>query len=138
MNKEQFEHAAKYFLHTLVPHTQASILALRGDLGAGKTTFVQTIAHELGVKETVTSPTFVIMKKYPLTDQVFKSLIHVDAYRLKDSHELKVLGWDELVANPSNLICIEWPESVGSLIPPVAHNIIFTFVDEHTRLVEYG
>lgn len=137
MNKEQFEHAAKHFLHTLVPHTQASILALRGDLGAGKTTFVQTIARELGVKETITSPTFVIMKKYELFNQSFKTVIHIDAYRLKDSRELEVLGWNELVANPTNLICIEWPERVEPLIPSNARHIQFIFIDEHTRLVEY-
>ena len=137
MNKSEFEAAARMYIHTLVPSVQGTVLALHGDLGAGKTTFVQTIARELGITETVTSPTFVIMKKYTLLDQSFRALIHIDAYRLKDSHELEILGWDELAAEPENIICIEWPERVESVIPETAQHITFTFVDENTRSIEY-
>ena len=60
----------------------ASILALYGDLGAGKTTFTQTLGEILGIKEDITSPTFVIMKRYQTANESFRSLIHIDAYRL--------------------------------------------------------
>jgi tRNA threonylcarbamoyl adenosine modification protein YjeE len=111
---------------TLVPRTgSATILALSGDLGAGKTTFAQGIARSLGVAEQVTSPTFVIEKIYQLENQKFSRLIHIDAYRLNDAHELEVLGWKEITADPANLIVIEWPEKVAGLIPEDAIRLSF-------------
>lgn len=103
----------------------ATIIALSGDLGAGKTTFAQGIARALGVDENVTSPTFVIEKIYQLENQAFARLIHIDAYRLNDPHELEVLGWKEIIADPLNLIVIEWPEKVGELIPVDAMHVSF-------------
>ena len=95
----------------------ATIVTLSGDLGAGKTTFVKGIAKALGIKEHVTSPTFVIMKIYGLSEQKFKRLVHIDAYRLKGLHHLKVLGWKDLIEDLGNLICIEWPEKIEEAIP---------------------
>ena len=88
---------------------RAAIVALSGDLGAGKTTLAQAIARELGVKESVISPTFVIMKSYPIVRGPYKQLIHIDAYRLNSETELEKLGWAELAGDPKNLILIEWP-----------------------------
>ena len=68
----------------------AVVCALHGDLGAGKTTFTQTLARELGVEEIVTSPTFVIMKNYELTNQPFEKLVHIDAYRIEEIDEMRV------------------------------------------------
>jgi tRNA threonylcarbamoyladenosine biosynthesis protein TsaE len=133
LNKDAFVEQAKKIAQSLVPQEHATILALSGDLGAGKTTFVQTLSRELGVTEVVTSPTFVIMKKYQLSDSLFDALIHIDAYRLKNSHELEVLGWNEMIKDPTNLICIEWPERVESLMPPYTQHLTFTFIDEEHR-----
>lgn len=111
---------------TLMPRREgATILTLSGDLGAGKTTFAQGIAQALGIEENVTSPTFVIEKAYQLEGQKFARLIHIDAYRLNDPHELEVLGWKEIIADPANLILIEWPEKVAGLIPADAIRISF-------------
>ena len=71
----------------------ATVLALHGELGAGKTTFTQTLARTLGVTDAVTSPTFVIMKLYELQHQSFETLIHIDAYRIEHSDEMRVLGF---------------------------------------------
>jgi tRNA threonylcarbamoyladenosine biosynthesis protein TsaE len=123
---------ARKFVATLKPRSdsQATVVALSGDLGAGKTTFAQGVARALGVEEQVTSPTFVIEKIYQLNQpfdhaqgKQFARLIHIDAYRLNDAHELEVLGWKEIVADPSNLIVIEWPERVTDLIPSDAIHI---------------
>jgi tRNA threonylcarbamoyladenosine biosynthesis protein TsaE len=112
------------FAAALVPRAAgATTIALSGDLGAGKTTFAQGIARALGVQESVTSPTFVIEKIYQLEGKLFERLIHIDAYRLNDPHELEVLGWKEIIADPVNLIIIEWPEKVASLIPEGAIRI---------------
>lgn len=110
--------AAQAFVIGLRPQTgAATVVTLSGDLGAGKTTFTQGIARALGVEEHVTSPTFVLEKVYELTDQKWKRLIHIDAYRLVSEHELEVLGWHDMAADPGNLIIIEWPEMVAELIP---------------------
>ncbi len=121
-----------------MPHEGAVVLALTGDLGAGKTAFVKAVAKELGITEHITSPTFVIMKTYdlpPTTNHGFKTLTHIDAYRLESAHELEVLGWKELLADPDALIAIEWPEKVPGTIPNNAHNFTFEHIDETTRKI---
>ncbi|MCB9818860.1 tRNA (adenosine(37)-N6)-threonylcarbamoyltransferase complex ATPase subunit type 1 TsaE [Candidatus Nomurabacteria bacterium] len=104
----------------------ASVLALSGDLGAGKTTFTQYLAKELGVSEAITSPTFVIMKKYPLpNDAQFKHLVHIDAYRLESPEELLVLNFNTELHNKDNLVVIEWAEKVVTLLPPYVTSLSF-------------
>ena len=97
---------------------QATVISLSGDLGAGKTTLVQFLAKSLGVTEVVTSPTFTIMKGYELpTDQSFKRLIHMDAYRIDDLVELAPLRFNEMLAMPKTLFCIEWAEKISQALP---------------------
>ena len=123
---------------SLAPHTDtATVVALSGELGAGKTTFAQGIARALGIEENVTSPTFVLEKIYQLEGQRFARLIHIDAYRLNDPHELEVLGWTEIIVDPVNLIIIEWPEKVARLIPADAIHIAFTGSGD-SREITYG
>jgi tRNA threonylcarbamoyladenosine biosynthesis protein TsaE len=102
-------------------HERATVIALSGDLGAGKTTFVQQIAEILGVSETVTSPTFVIMKSYETTDALFQTLVHIDAYRIEDDSEMKPLNFADLMTKPQTLVCIEWAERISAFLP--AHTI---------------
>jgi tRNA threonylcarbamoyladenosine biosynthesis protein TsaE len=131
------EEAAR-FARGLSPRlTAATVVTLSGDLGAGKTAFVKAAARELGVREHVTSPTFVIMKIYPLHHQKFKKLVHIDAYRLKGEHHLHVLGWDDLLADSHSLIFVEWPEQAGSAIPADAIRISLRYSGEHEREIEY-
>ena len=114
---------------------RATIVALSGDLGAGKTTLTQSIAKHLGVIENVASPTFVIMKSYPITKGDYRQLVHIDAYRLNSTSELLKLGWDALVSDPNNLIIIEWPERVPEAITPDAHRITLTHIDDELRSI---
>lgn len=122
---EEFAAYAKDFAHSLVPRDRATVIALSGELGAGKTTFTQVLARTLGVEEAVQSPTFVIEKIYPLQNQAFARLIHIDAYRLKSEQELDVLHWGELLQDASNLMVLEWPEMVPRRVPPDAIRIRF-------------
>jgi len=103
----------------------ATVIALQGDLGAGKTYFAQAFGKVMGVKEDMPSPTFVIMKSYDVDWRGFKKLIHIDAYRLESEQELLNLGWEELIEDPENIILIEWPERVAGLIPEEAKRIHF-------------
>src|ERR1700679_1259702 len=121
---EDFISEATRFAQSLSPRADtATVVTLSGDLGTGKTTFTQAVAKALGVGEDVTSPTFVIEKIYQLKGQKFDRLIHIDAYRLENEHELKVLGFEELLEDPKNLILLEWPERVAELIPADATRI---------------
>jgi len=120
LNAQEMQEFAETIVLDVVPHDTATVVTLSGELGAGKTTFVQGVAHALGVEETVASPTYVIEKVYALTDQKFSHLVHIDAYRLKGADELAMLGWDELVSEPGNLVLLEWPEKVSALIPETA------------------
>lgn len=115
----------------------ATIVGLRGDLGSGKTAFVQCIAKILGITEHITSPTFVIIKNYTLYAKRYALLTHIDAYRLENGEELKKLGFDELAKDRGNLIFIEWPENVKSIIPPDTIFIDFKFVNETAREITF-
>lgn len=115
--------------------TAACVVALHGELGSGKTAFVQAIAKALGVREHVTSPTFVIMKNYQLKAISYKLLVHIDAYRLTGGAELHALGFRELLKDPGNLIMIEWPEHISDALPRERMTINFEFVDDSTRRI---
>ncbi len=108
------------------PRAGAVVLALVGDLGAGKTTFVQGLAHALDVKEKITSPTFLILKRYTLSDTRFSNFYHIDAYRLDSSKELSDLGFVDLLKNPQNIIVIEWADKVADILPKNAIFIKFS------------
>ena len=115
---EETQKIADDFIKNISPKSDSAfVVGLSGNLGAGKTAFTKCIAKSLGVEETVTSPTFVIEKIYELENQKFSHLIHIDAYRLESGEELLNLGWQRIISDPKNLILIEWPEKVSSVMP---------------------
>ncbi len=135
---EETQKIAKDILRILSEQasTHATILALEGELGAGKTTFTQGLAHALGIKEQLTSPTFVILKQYEIPNNPhFKKLIHIDAYRLEDHRDLIHLGILEEMQDPATLILIEWADRVKELFttPPVT--IHFDHINETARSI---
>lgn len=105
--------------------TRACIIAFEGDLGAGKTTLIQHIARQLGIADVLQSPTFVVMKRYPIPQHIhvyptaFTQLIHIDAYRIQSNEEANVLGLHALLHERGVLLCIEWPSHIPSLIPHI-------------------
>ena len=122
----------------------ATLIALSGDLGSGKTTLSQEIARQLGVKENVISPTFVILKNYQLPAQAglpsanykWKKLVHIDAYRLEKDEELQKLGWQEILTDPNNIVIIEWPENVSGCIPEGICKVKLSHIDEDNRSIK--
>ncbi len=134
---EETEKIAKDFLGQILSFPkQATVVALYGNLGAGKTAFTQSLGKHLGIKRKVNSPTFVIMKKYLIKNKQHKNLIHIDAYRLKNEKDLENLGWAEIIANPENLIFIEWPENVPKSLPKKHHKIKISHTKEGYRSFE--
>ncbi len=113
--------------------SEAALLALSGNLGAGKTTLTQALARELQIKDPVKSPTFLIMESYPVNYGRFHRFIHIDAYRLEHPSELGNLGFMDLLKEGGNLIVLEWPEKVLELVPESAVRVSLTFIDEKTR-----
>lgn len=114
---------------TYDPKNGAAILGLNGELGTGKTAFVQTIAALLGVQEHVASPTFVVQQTYATTDSVFQTLVHVDAYRIEDPEELRVLNFDSVLTQENTLVSIEWVTRVRSILPQTIQELTFTLTD---------
>ena len=117
---------------------QATVIGLVGDLGSGKTTFTQGFLKALGVQSSVTSPTFILEKIYPLVGHsFFERVIHCDLYRLEAETELASLDFAVIFNNPKNLVLIEWPEKFPSLTKNLSTTINFTFIDETTRQIKY-
>ncbi len=117
--------------------SKAVAVGLFGDLGSGKTTFTQAVGEILGVKEVMTSPTFVIEKRYDLDGGFgFKKLIHIDAYRLDSDSEILNLNFQEDLNNPDNLILIEWPERVSGALPDNIIRVNFKFISEFEREID--
>jgi len=111
----------------------ALIIALQGELGSGKTKFVQGFAQELGISQRLTSPTFVVMKQYKINTNQFKHLYHIDCYRLDKPQELKELDFEQVVNNSHSLVLVEWAEKVKTILPPDAVWIKFNVLGEKKR-----
>ena len=97
------------------------VVALDGDLGSGKTTFVQGLAAALGAKRAVTSPTFCLVVEHP-TDKLL--LVHLDLYRLHGPDDVLDLGWEDYLSRGAALL-VEWPDRAGELIPATAWHVAF-------------
>ncbi len=110
------------------PGKSAKVLGLVGDLGGGKTTFLQGFAKGLGIKEKITSPTFVIMKR-------FKNFYHIDCYRIKKPKELSDLGFKKIISNPENIVAVEWADRIKKILPKGTIWLNFKFIDNKTRKI---
>ena|SRR3989344_3585821 len=117
------------------PRRHAIIVALEGELGAGKTTFVKGFARALGVKSHITSPTFVILKGYRLQVAGYRFLYHIDTYRLKDHRDLIPLGVKEIIADPKNIILIEWSDRVKKILPKKYIKVHIDHLDKNSRKI---
>lgn len=112
-------------------------VALHGDLGVGKTTFVQGLAEGLGVREHVTSPTFAIYSVYRGSG---RTLVHLDAYRIERAEQVEDLLLEEFLQSPW-ILAVEWPEKVGTWLPTDALHLELSIVDgdrHRIRLTDGG
>jgi len=109
------------------------VICLQGDLGAGKTTFVQGIANGWGSQDSVSSPTFIIVNMYRRGDEA--RLFHMDAYRLDSTLEAEELDLDSMLAQGPLLI--EWPERMNGLVPRERLWINLEHVDEEEREMKF-
>jgi len=133
-NLEELDNFVYELLRNIRQKETAQIILLSGDLGAGKTAFTKSAAKFFSINEDVTSPTFVIQKEYSIQQHdFFKTMIHIDAYRLESKSELEYLKWSESVQNRENIIFMEWPEQVEGINTPNALGINIKILDNESR-----
>jgi len=113
------------------------VLALNGDLGSGKTTFLQGLAEGFGVLAKVNSPTFNILTIYKTKKELaVKQFCHIDAYRLNSANELINLGFNDLLSREDTVIAIEWADKVKSILPRRRINIDFKHKTNNSREIK--
>jgi tRNA threonylcarbamoyladenosine biosynthesis protein TsaE len=142
----EFARNVRAMLKMLPKKASATTVWLKGNLGAGKTTFMQALGHELEVQEDIQSPTYVLMKKYELPQnrtqfgsiRKFHKLVHIDAYRLHTADEFSALKPEQFLNDPTTLVAIEWPEHVEAALPKPDLVISFTAdgADINERYIE--
>ncbi|MCX6751382.1 MAG: tRNA (adenosine(37)-N6)-threonylcarbamoyltransferase complex ATPase subunit type 1 TsaE [Candidatus Nomurabacteria bacterium] len=136
-NIKETEKIAKIFLNKLLKSKKklkgALVVGLSGDLGSGKTAFTKSVAKHLDIKDRVFSPTYVIIKKYPIKLENYKFFFHIDAYRLEHEKELLHLGWEEIINNNEHLVFIEWPENISKAMPKNSKYIYISSKDSGHR-----
>ena len=136
-NLDQMRDWVKEFIHGVHQKESANIITLSGDLGAGKTTLTQILAKQIGIHETITSPTFVIQKEYNVDGHIWiKKMIHIDAYRLERKEDLEYLGWNEIIQNRENLVIVEWPEMIHGINIPNQIHLEISINEDHTRTIK--
>jgi len=118
-------------------NNSAVVFGLSGNLGGGKTTFLQGFSKGIGIKEKILSPTFVILKRFKIKGLKFEFLYHIDCYRLETEKDILELGWKEIISDPKNIIAVEWPEKIKKGLPKNAIFIKFKFIDNKTREIKF-
>ena len=111
------------------------VVLLHGDLGAGKTTFVQGLAAALGAHESIQSPTFTIVAQHEID---LGLLYHLDLYRLVDPEELESVGYEGFIDPSDGISVIEWPERAGDWLPDRYILVTFEYVDADSRRIEFS
>ncbi len=115
--KKIAEKFAKEIINKKDENKTALVVCLKGDLGSGKTSFVQGFAKGLKIKEKILSPTFILMNKFKINFLEFRNFYHFDCYRIEDSKEMRLINFFEVISNPENIVIIEWPEKIKDLLP---------------------
>lgn len=110
------------------------VIVLFGELGSGKTTFVQGLAKALKITKRITSPTFIIMRQYQ-TPIIPGDFYHLDLYRISSSQDIATIDLESLFAENSHLFAIEWPESILSLLPPSTIYLHFAHLGGNIRSI---
>lgn len=123
----------------------AFVIGLEGELGSGKTTFLQGFAKGLGIKQKILSPTFVILKNFKITkiknqkprtkNLRFENFYHLDCYRIEKPREILALGFKEIISNPENVAAIEWASKIKKILPKNTLILKFEFIDKKRRSI---
>lgn len=113
------------------------VIALIGDLGTGKTTFLQGLGRGLGIKNRILSPSFLQLKPYPVKKRRLKYLFHFDFYRLASFSQVETKGLTEYLRTRNGLVMIEWADKIKKWLPRRTKYIYFSFLDKNRRLLVF-
>jgi tRNA threonylcarbamoyladenosine biosynthesis protein TsaE len=113
----------------------AKILALEGDLGGGKTTFLKGFAKGLGIREKILSPTFILFRKFQIPNSKFQNFYHIDCYRIEKEKEILNLGFREIIKDPQNIVAIEWADKIKKILPKKVIKIKFKIFGKKERKI---
>ena len=113
-----------------------SVLGFVGELGSGKTTFVKYLAREIGSREIIKSPTYLLLKSYALPNGT--KLHHIDAYRIKSSHDLLSIGIEDIIRDNNSITIVEWADKVKEILPKRTLWIEFKYCKNGREIIDYG
>ncbi len=131
IHSRNFEETRKLGVRIGKTLLRGDLLFVRGEMGAGKTHLIQGIARGLGITALVNSPTYVYIHPYPLPEGAF---YHVDLYRIQEVEKLKMIGMEELLFDPTNILAIEWPEILAAAYPNLPdRNILHIHILKHEK-----
>ena len=130
---KQTQKIAADLARKIIKTKKGAIVALEGELGAGKTTFIQGFAKALGIKSKIKSPTFVLMKKYVSHGT---NLYHLDCYRVDSPKDLKIPELKEILKSSYNIVLIEWAERVREILPKKHITIYIDHISESNRKIK--
>ncbi|MDY6248007.1 MAG: tRNA (adenosine(37)-N6)-threonylcarbamoyltransferase complex ATPase subunit type 1 TsaE [Prevotella sp.] len=143
-NIDQIRSAAREFIEKVLP--EHSVIAFYGAMGAGKTTFIKALCEELGVTDTVTSPTFALVNEYsiptsqkeasPVGGRLEGAIVHFDFYRIKRLEEVYDMGYEDYFYQKNALCLIEWPELVEELLPDDALRVEISEESDGSRKIK--
>lgn len=141
--RSEFTEAVKVFASAVLERAPkvkgALVISLTGELGAGKTTFVQEFARILGARGRVLSPTFIVTRSHELTKGPWEILHHIDVYRFESTAELGPIGWKEMVSDPRAVLCVEWGSNIARALPKKRIDIVIEGGEKPThRLLTFN
>jgi len=120
-------------------------LALVGELGSGKTTFVQGVASAFGIKGYLVSPTFILIRKYKIgiipENKFLRDFYHIDLYRINGKNikdEIENLGLKEIISGSGNVVLIEWAEKIKKFLPENTYWVNFSYLGKNLRLISFS
>lgn len=125
----------------IIKTKKGAIIAMEGELGSGKTTFIQGFMASLGIEEKVKSPTFVLMKKYSILKNFkFKILnskfvYHLDCYRIADHKDLRIPEFEEILNEEGSIVFIEWAERIKEILPKKHITVHIDHISENERKI---
>lgn len=112
------------------------VLMFYGNLGAGKTTFIQGLAEGMGIKDRILSPTFVLQRSHDVKLNDIRLLHHIDLYRIEGRSQIDSLGLGETLQDPQAVIIIEWAEKLENFKPERGYKIIINYVTDSKREIK--
>jgi tRNA threonylcarbamoyl adenosine modification protein YjeE len=137
-NRSQTERIGGSFAKSILkryPAKRAIVFGLEGDLGGGKTTFLQGFAKGLGIREKILSPTFILMRRMEIKNSCFENFYHLDCYRVEGPKDILSLSFKRIIANPRNIVAIEWADRIKKILPRGYVRLRFEFIDKNKRKI---